>query len=149
MLQTKPSKNKKNRPNLATNGRRAKEQPPPPTLSGRFDIKIEKYAPHPLSIAQRFPLPTLSERKLSFEEAQFVPHSRFVNQAQVPHRMLGSNKSPLVWVLVLLLLVCQLLVETQGLDCERHCRVHRVSIGSCRCRPELFVKKSYPRSVSI
>ncbi|GIY48667.1 hypothetical protein CDAR_263971 [Caerostris darwini] len=56
-----------------------------------------------------------------------------------------SNRICLV-ALVLSLLVLES-TEAKGLDCDRHCRVHRMSIGTCRCRPELFVKKSYPSRI--
>ncbi|CAL1269250.1 unnamed protein product [Larinioides sclopetarius] len=61
--------------------------------------------------------------------------------------MFSMKKNYRFWMIAFLL--SYLLIspsEAKALDCERHCRVHRMSIGSCRCRPELFVKKSLPSS---
>ncbi|KFM57616.1 hypothetical protein X975_02115, partial [Stegodyphus mimosarum] len=53
-----------------------------------------------------------------------------------------KNQVLLTWMVVYVLAI--LLVskaDSQSPDCARHCRIHRVSNGNCRCRTELFTKK--------
>ncbi|KAG8200833.1 hypothetical protein JTE90_006412 [Oedothorax gibbosus] len=60
--------------------------------------------------------------------------------------MYSEHKIPVLVISALLfsVLLFSSGVESRGMDCERHCRMHRVSVGNCRCRSELFVKKSFP-----
>ncbi|CAL1269247.1 unnamed protein product [Larinioides sclopetarius] len=61
--------------------------------------------------------------------------------------MFSMKKNYRFWMFAFLLsylLISPL--EAKALDCKKHCKYHKISLGSCRCRPELLVKKSFPSS---